>query len=124
MAQVAAFTGVGVEPADQDARLGNAELENLPDIFARVGGNAKAANFNLDQTLALVELLSKSEPQAERLATLVDSTMRVFTNMRYMKEAQKATGIGFYDERQAPRSDCRFPRHPPRIHEADYRSAA
>ena len=80
-------------------RLGNAELENLPDIFARVGGNAKAANFNLDQTLALVELLSKSEPQAERLATLVDSTMRVFTNMRYMKEAQKATGIGFYDEK-------------------------
>lgn len=78
-------------------RLGNAELENLPDIFARVGGRAKEANFNLDQTMALVETLSKSEPQSDRLSTLVDSTLRVFTNAKYMKDASKATGVNFFD---------------------------
>ena len=77
-------------------RLGNAELENLPDIFARVGGNAKAANFSLEQTLALTEVLSKAEPQSERLGTLVDSTLRMFTNDKYMKDAQKATGVDFF----------------------------
>ncbi len=85
-------------------RLGNAELENLPDIFARVGGRAKEANFTMDQTLALVEALSKSEPQAERLATLVDSTLRVFTNAKYMKDATKATGVSFFDVSGARRN--------------------
>lgn len=85
-------------------RLGNAELENLPDIFARVGGRAKEANFNLDQTLALVEVLSKSEPQSDRLSTLVDSTLRVFTNAKYMREASKATGVGFFDTQGARRN--------------------
>lgn len=85
-------------------RLGNAELENLPDIFARVGGRAKEANFTLDQTLALTEALSKSEPQADRLATLVDSTLRVFTNAKYMKAATKATGVSFFDVSGARRN--------------------
>ena len=79
-------------------RLGNAELEDLPNIFARIGGRAKEANLTFDQTLALTEALSQAEPQAERLATLTDSTLRVFTNARYMKEAQKATGIQFFDK--------------------------
>lgn len=86
-------------------RLGNAELENLPDIFARVGGRAKEANFTLDQTLALTEALSQSEPQADRLATLVDSTLRIFTNAKYMQDAEKATGVKFFDsagERRDP----------------------
>lgn len=78
-------------------RAGNAELENLPDIFARIGGNAKSANLGIDQTLALVETLSLVEPNAERLATLTDSTLRVFTNANYMREASKATGIRFFD---------------------------
>lgn len=85
-------------------RLGNAELENLPDIFARVGGRAKEANFTLDQTLALTEALSKSEPQADRLATLVDSTLRIFTNAKYMKDATKATGVSFFDATGARRN--------------------
>ncbi|MCY1346875.1 Phage-related minor tail protein [compost metagenome] len=84
-------------------RLGNAELENLPDIFARVGGNAKAANLGLDQTLALVETLSAFEPNAERLATLADSTLRVFTNDKYRKDAQKATGVRFFNKDQSQR---------------------
>lgn len=78
-------------------RAGNAELENLPDVFARIGSNAKASNLSLDQTLALVETLSLVEPNAERLATLVDSTLRVFTNAKYMKSASKATGVKFFD---------------------------
>lgn len=78
-------------------RAGNAELENLPDIFARVGSSAKSSNLSLDQTLALVETLSLVEPSAERLATLTDSTLRVFTNANYMKSASKATGVKFFD---------------------------
>ena len=66
-------------------RAGNAELEDLPGIFARVGSSAKSSNLSLDQTLALVEALSLVEPSAERLATLTDSTLRVFTNANYMK---------------------------------------
>lgn len=79
-------------------RAGNAELENLPDIFARVGSSAKSSNLSLEQTLALVETLSMVEPNAERLATLTDSTLRVFTNANYMKDAQKATGVKFFDK--------------------------
>ena len=78
-------------------RLGNAELENLPDIFARVGGRAREANMGMTDTLAIVETLSKSEPQAERLGTLVDSTLRVFTNAKYMKDAAKGTGVQFFN---------------------------
>lgn len=78
-------------------RLGNAELENLASLFGRVGPNAAAAGFGFDQTLAFVEGLSQIERQPERLATLADSTIRLFTNMRYMKEAQKATGVKFFD---------------------------
>ena len=79
-------------------RAGNAELENLPDIFARVGSSAKSSNLSLDQTLALVETLSLVEPNAERLATLADSTLRVFTNKNYMTEAAKATGVSFFNK--------------------------
>ena len=36
-------------------RLGNAELQNLSDIFARVGVNASRAGMGFDQTLAFIE---------------------------------------------------------------------
>lgn len=78
-------------------RLGNAELENLSGIFSRVGVNAKTANFSFDQTLAFIEQLSLIEKQPERLATLADSTIRIFTNLEYMKKAQAATGVNFFD---------------------------
>ncbi len=83
---------------------GNAELENLSDIFARVGVNAQRAGMDINQTLALTEQLSKIEKNPERLATLTDSTLRTFTNMNYMKAAQKGTGVSFYDkgERRDP----------------------
>ncbi|MDH5298656.1 MAG: phage tail tape measure protein [Desulfobulbaceae bacterium] len=78
-------------------RLGNAELENLSGIFARVGVNAASAGMGFEKTLGFIEGLSMVERNPERLATLADSTMRVFTNLRYMADAQKGTGVKFFD---------------------------
>lgn len=78
-------------------REGNAELEDLSSIFARVGVNAKAAGLDFADTLGLIEQLSMTERNPERLATFMDSTLRVFTNSKYMMSAQKATGVRFYN---------------------------
>ncbi|MBL8260937.1 MAG: phage tail tape measure protein [Xanthomonadaceae bacterium] len=78
-------------------RKGNAELENLSNIFARVGVNGAAAGMSFEQTLAFVEGLSLIERQPERLATLADSTLRLFTNSKYRQDAQKATGVKFFE---------------------------
>ena len=78
-------------------RQGNAELKNLSDIFARVGVNAASAGMGFDTTLAFIESLSLVERQPERLATLADSTLRLFNNLNYMREAAKATGVKFFD---------------------------
>lgn len=86
-------------------RRGNAELENLSAIFSRVGGNAKSGGLGFDQTLGFIEGLSLVEKNPERLATLADSTLRVFTNMRYMAAAQKSTGVKFFDS-QGERRDA------------------
>ncbi|MRR56965.1 MAG: phage tail tape measure protein [Deltaproteobacteria bacterium] len=80
-------------------RLGNAELENLSAIFARVGVNAASAGMGFEKSLAFIEGLSMVERQPERLATLADSTLRVFTNLKYMADAQKSTGVRFFDEK-------------------------
>lgn len=80
-------------------RLGNAELEDLSSIFARVGMNAKSANLGFSDTLALIENMSLTERNPERLATLVDSTLRLFTNQNYLKSAASATQVKFYDEK-------------------------
>lgn len=80
-------------------RLGNAELENLGPIFSRIGVNAAGAGFGFEKTLAFIEGLSMVERQPERLATLADSTLRLFTNAKYMKDSQKATGIQFFDNK-------------------------
>lgn len=84
-------------------RLGNAELENLSGIFARVGVNAQSAGMGFEKTLGFIESLSMIERAPERLATLADSTLRVFTNMRYMMAAQRATGVQFFDAKGARR---------------------
>lgn len=78
--------------------LGSAEIEDLSDVFAKVGANAKTANFTMEQTLALTEALSKVEKNKERLGTLTDSTLRMFTNQKYMMDAAKATGVKFYEK--------------------------
>ncbi len=79
-------------------RKGNAELQDLASIMSRVGVNAAGAGFGFDKTLAFVEGLSLIERQPEKLATLADSTLRLFTNAKYMKDSQKATGIKFFDK--------------------------
>lgn len=79
-------------------RLGKAELENLSAIFSRVGDSAKSANLSFDETLGFIEQLSLSEDNPERLATLADSTLRLFTNENYKQEAQKNLGIDFYNK--------------------------
>lgn len=79
------------------AKLGNAELGSLSSIFSRVGVNAASAGMSYSASLGFIEALSRVEMQPERLATLVDSTLRVFTNKNYMKDAQGATGIRFFD---------------------------
>lgn len=77
-------------------RLGNAELENLSTIFPRVASRAQSAGMGFDKTLAFIEGLSQIERQPERLATLADSTLRLFTNANYAKDAEKATGVKFF----------------------------
>lgn len=92
--------GMALEMLDKmtvAGKSGKAELENLSDIFARVGVNASSAGMSFDKTLAFIEGLSLVEPQPERLATLADSTLRLFTNLKYMKDAQKSTGVRFFD---------------------------
>lgn len=79
-------------------KLGNAELEDLASIFARVGNNAKTAGLDFEGALAFIERLSLVERQPERLATLADSTLRLFTNQNYMSEAARVTGVSFYNQ--------------------------
>jgi TP901 family phage tail tape measure protein len=84
-------------------RLGNAELQNLSDIFSRVGVNAASGGMGFDKTLAFIEGLSLIERQPERLATLADSTLRLFTNVKYLADAQRGTGVQFFDAKGARR---------------------
>lgn len=85
-------------------RQGNAELENLSTIFPRVGTAGVRAGLSFERTLALAEGLSLLERQPERLGTLAESTLRLFTNDTYRKSAARATGVSFYDggERRDP----------------------
>lgn len=77
-------------------RAGVIEIEDLSNVFATAAPNAKAAKLEFEEFLALIEGLGTATTK-DRVGTLVDSTLRVFTNANYMKEAQKATGIKFFD---------------------------
>jgi len=79
-------------------RLGNAELENLADLFPKLGGAASAAGMSLSQALAFTETLSTVEMQPDRLGTLAESTLRIFTNKQYRDRITKTTGIGFFNK--------------------------
>lgn len=91
--------GMATQMLDQmtvAGRLGNAELENLAGILPRVAQRAQSAGMGFTGTLAFIEGLSQIERQPERLATLADSTLRLFTNANYAKDAEKATGVKFF----------------------------
>lgn len=79
------------------ATLANAELKDLPSIMSSVAGTAKQAGFSRQQTLALVETVSLSQPDASINATVSKNTMNMFTKLPYMKQVGKATGIKFFD---------------------------
>jgi len=92
--------GLAVELLDKmvvAGRLGNAELEDLSGIFARVGPNAKRANLEFTETLGFIEELSMIERNPQRLATLAESTLRLFTNETYKRTAQRTLGGEFYN---------------------------
>jgi hypothetical protein len=100
--------GIATEMLDKmtvAGRLGNAELENLSNIFPRVAQRAQSAGMSFDKTLAFIEGLSQVERQPERLATLADSTLRLFTNAKYAKDAEKALGVMFFDSKSGARRD-------------------
>jgi len=93
--------GVALEMLDQmrvASIKARAELNDLADIFSRIGVNASSAGMGFTETLAFVEGLSLIEKQPERLGTLADSTLRLFTNAKYMKTVQKSTGVRFFDQ--------------------------
>ncbi|WP_160286826.1 phage tail tape measure protein [Pseudomonas knackmussii] len=79
-------------------RLGNAELENLADIFPKIGGAAASAGMNIQQALAFTETLSTVEMQPDRLGTLAESTLRVFSNKQYRDNVTKSTGVQFFNK--------------------------
>jgi hypothetical protein len=85
-------------------RQGNAELENLADLFPKIGGAAQAAGMSLAQALAFTETLSTVEMQPERLGTLAESTLRVFSNKTYRDQVTKASGVKFFDSKGASRN--------------------
>ncbi|MFJ3469049.1 phage tail tape measure protein [Pseudomonas sp. NPDC090201] len=85
-------------------RQGNAELENLADLFPKIGGAAQAAGMSLAQALAFTETLSTVEMQPERLGTLAESTLRVFSNKTYRDQVTKASGVKFFDKKGASRN--------------------
>lgn len=79
-------------------RLGNAELENLADLFPKIGGAAAAAGMSIAQALAFTETLSTVEMQPDRLGTLAESTLRIFSNKQYRDQVTKTTGVGFFNK--------------------------
>jgi len=85
-------------------RQGNAELENLADLFPKIGGAAQQAGMSLSQALAFTETLSTVEMQPERLGTLAESTLRVFSNKTYRDQVTKASGVSFFDKKGASRN--------------------
>jgi hypothetical protein len=80
-------------------RLGNAELENLADLFPKLGGAASAAGMSLSQALAFTETLSTVEMQPDRLGTLAESTLRIFSTKQYRDQITKSSGVGFFNKK-------------------------
>ncbi|WPN56696.1 phage tail tape measure protein [Pseudomonas sp. P9_31] len=80
-------------------RLGLAELENLSDLFPKIGGVAAAAGMSIEQALAFTEALSKVEQQPDRLGTLAESTLRVFSSKQYRDQITKTSGVSFFNKK-------------------------
>jgi len=79
-------------------RLGNAELEDLASLFPKIGGAAKAAGMSMAQALAFTETLSTVELQPDRLGTLAESTLRMFSTKQYRDQVTKTSGVKFFNK--------------------------
>lgn len=84
-------------------RTGVIELEDLAGVFGSAAKTAQSAGLTFDQTLAVFEGLGTATTK-DRVGTLVDSTLRLFTNANYMKAASQATGVKFFDKSGAQRN--------------------
>ncbi len=80
-----------------------AELENLGDIFNKVGANASAAGFKFHQSLGLIESLSNVEPNPENLRTMVGNFLTVFNTGSYQKQVSDVTGTKFFNKDKSRR---------------------
>ncbi|WP_368565489.1 phage tail tape measure protein [Pseudoxanthomonas sp. UTMC 1351] len=77
-------------------RLGVVEVGDLSAVFAASAANAKKAGLSFEETLAVYEGFGTATTK-DRLGTLVNSTLAVFTDANYMRNAEKATGVTFFD---------------------------
>ncbi len=84
-------------------RLGTVELQDLSGAFASAAVEAKRAGLTFDQTLAMFEGLAPGTSK-ERVGTLVSSTLRLFNNETYRRNAQRATGVSFYNSDESARN--------------------
>ena len=85
-------------------RAGSLELEDLAAQMPKFASNAVSAGFNLNKVLALAETFSKYQPNTDMLGTLVNDTMKMWTNGKYMENASKASGVSFFDKKGMRRS--------------------
>lgn len=77
------------------ADLGSAEIGNLSAIFGSLGAAPSGAGMSRQRTMAYIEAMSGSV-DVGNLGTRVRSTMMLFNNQSYMRDATKATGVEFY----------------------------
>jgi TP901 family phage tail tape measure protein len=78
------------------ARLGNAEMDNMAQIFSVVGQRAANVKMSDTQTLGLISALSRIERRPRQLTSIADSTLEFFNNLPMMAQAQSATGVQFF----------------------------
>jgi hypothetical protein len=91
--------GVAIRLLDQMAKgaaVGKLELTKMADGLSRFGGTAASVRAGFSETLAVAELLSRTEAP-ERLATSVDAFFRAFADSGNLKALDRMPGITVFD---------------------------
>lgn len=78
-------------------RKGNAELENLSSIVGGTAAGAARSGMGFTQLLAFTEALSLKQQNPDILRTQVRAGLRMFTQLRNMKQIAGTSGIKFFD---------------------------
>ncbi|HVT35062.1 MAG TPA: phage tail tape measure protein [Nevskiaceae bacterium] len=84
-------------------KAGNAEMEQMSDILPRVAPKAREAGMDFSKTLSFVEMFSQIVPEPEKLATLSESTLRLWSTFQYRARMEQLTGTKFFDAKGATR---------------------